>query len=475
MMIASSKQFFGILFLLTITSTTLYPQCETWIGKPNQEDITTWHSVYRPYIKSEDYASAFQYWERAYKAAPAADGQRDFHYTDGIKIYLDKFQKETDAAKKEEYSAHILRLYDEAIDCYKNKGIKRKCMTDECYKQYISTLYGRKGYDMYYTLRSPYVDVLQTFENAIEIGGNDTEYTVIAPMASVAVYQYQDKVIDAAKAREIHDKLMTICKDKTESTHKYAAYYDQAQGAMVGEFAKIKYDIFDCEYHKEDNMQEYEANESNPAYAKDLYNKLKLLGCDPGDPFMKELEVKWSTYAAQVNAERQAEFEANNPGILAKKAYDAGDFDGAIAKYRSAIGDEMDPIQKASYHFSIASILFRKLNRYSDARSEALKSAELNPESGRPYVLLGDMYSTAARNCGDSWDQSMAVLAALEKWGYAKTKDLDPVSLESVNKKINTYQRSKPAKEDGFMQGIKPGSKQRVNCWIGETVTVSYR
>jgi hypothetical protein len=176
-----------------------------------------------------------------------------------------------------------------------------------------------------------------------------------------------------------------------------------------------------------------------------------------------------------VHAERQAEFEANNPGVMAKKMYDSGDYSGAIAKYREAISGEMNPSQKAGYHFTLASILFRKMNKYGEARSEALKAAELRPEWGRPYVLLGDMYSTSARNCGDSWNQSLAVLAAIEKWSYAKNKELDPETLANVNKKIGTYQKSKPAKEDGFMQGIKPGSKQTVGCWIGETVTVSYR
>ena len=469
------NQLFGLIILFTFSSTALVSQCDTWVGKPNEEDIVTWHSVYRPYIKSEDYASAMEYWEKAYQAAPAADGKRDFHFTDGIKIYRDMFTKETDEAKKKEYAENILRLYDEAIACYENKTIKRKCVTDECYNKFISQLYGRKGYDMYYTLRTPYSQVLTAFEKAIEYGGDETEYTVVAPMAAVAVYQYEKEKIDAAKAREVHDGLVALADSKIGTSHKYAAYYDQAIGAAKGEFAKIKYEIFDCAYHKEDNMEDYKANVDNPAYAKELYNKLKVLGCDPEDPFMKELEVKWTKYAAEVNAQRQAEFEANNPGVMARKLYEQGDFDGAVAKYNEAISGEMNPSQKAGYHFAKASILFRKMKKYGEARREALNAAELRPEWGRPYVLLGDLYSTTARNCGDTWNQSLAVLAALEKWGYAKSKELDPEILSSVNKKISTYQKSKPAKEDGFMQGIKPGAKQTVGCWIGETVTVSYR
>ena len=275
-----------------------------------------------------DYASAFEYWEQAYEAAPAADGKRDFHYTDGIKIYKDMFTKESDDGKKKVYAEKILDLYDEAIACYADRIIKRKCVTDDCYNNFISGFYGRKGYDMYYTLRSPYSEVLKAFDNALEYGANNSEYLIVAPMASAAVYQYEKEKIDKTRAREVHDKLLALCESKAATDHKYAAYYRQAKGAMVGEFAKVKYEIFDCAYHKEDNMEEYEKNKNSPSFAKDLFNKLKILGCDQSDPFMKELERKWSSYAVQENARRKAQFEASNPGMMAKKAYDAGDFQG---------------------------------------------------------------------------------------------------------------------------------------------------
>lgn len=468
------KFLFGLIILI-LTSNTTFAQCETWIGKPNEDDITTWHSVYRPYVKSEDYASAFEYWEQAYEAAPAADGKRDFHYTDGIKIYKDMFTKESDDGKKKVYAEKILDLYDEAIACYADRIIKRKCVTDDCYNNFISGFYGRKGYDMYYTLRSPYSEVLKAFDNALEYGANNSEYLIVAPMASAAVYQYEKEKIDKTRAREVHDKLLALCESKAATDHKYAAYYRQAKGAMVGEFAKVKYEIFDCAYHKEDNMEEYEKNKNSPSFAKDLFNKLKILGCDQSDPFMKELERKWSSYAVQENARRKAQFEASNPGMMAKKAYDAGDFQGAINKYREAIRNEIDPSQKASYHFSIASILFRKMKKYGEARNEARKAAELRPGWGRPYAQMGDMYSSSARNCGDAWNQSLAVLAALAKWRKAKSLQLEPAELQSINKKIATYQKSKPDKEEGFMKGIKPGTRQKVGCWIGESVAVSYR
>ncbi|MDG2448648.1 MAG: hypothetical protein P8M34_03390, partial [Saprospiraceae bacterium] len=140
-----------------------------------------------------------------------------------------------------------------------------------------------------------------------------------------------------------------------------------------------------------------------------------------------------------------------------------------------AIKNESDADQKASYHFSLASIIFRKKKQYSEARREARKAADLRPGWGQPYALVGDMYSTTARNCGDSWNQSLAVIAAIEKWQTALRLELDPQVKDATRKKVVAYQKSKPAREDGFMQGVKPGDKQTVGCWIKETVSISYK
>jgi hypothetical protein len=46
---------------------------------------------------------------------------------------------------------------------------------------------------------------------------------------------------------------------------------------------------------------------------------------------------------------------------------------------------------------------------------------------------------------------------------------------EEANEKIARYSRFKPQQEEGFMRGVKEGASVKVNCWIGETVRVSYQ
>ncbi len=462
----------GLLIGLAHVSTA---QFANWNDSPQKEDAENAHSIYRQALKSEDYALAFENWEKAYSIAPAADGKRDYHFIDGVKLYINKFQTETDEAAKTAAKENINRLYDEAISAYEDGSVvPSKCVgKPECIQQKIGYVYGRKGYDMFYTLNSPYSQNLDVLDMAIEKSGNEVEYTVFDPLATIAVYQFQKGKLDKQKVVDYFTKMDAIAKHNLENNERLGSYYDQAWKAAQSKFAPIETEIFDCEYFKPKYKALYDANPDDMDQLKNLVGLLKKRGCAADDPMLMELDKKWKAYAASTNAARQAEFEANNPAILAKKAYDKGDYPGAISKYEEAIAGESDPSKKAGYMFSKASIQGRKLKKYSAARSTALEAAKLRPGYGRPYMLIGDLYATSARNCGDSWNQRLAIIAAMAK--YSKAKSVDPSLAEEVNDKIGRYRSSLPDQNEGFMRGVKAGDKEKVGCWIGETVTVKYK
>ena len=468
------KNLFVLIGLVAI-NTNASAQFNNWMDSPKKDEAENAHSIYRQAIKSEDWAIAYENWQIAYDIAPAADGKRDYHFLDGVKIYINKFQNETDATKKDEYKATINRLYDEAIQAYTNRDIKpTKCGDDAaCYEAKIGYVHGRKAYDMFYTLNSNYSENLAEFDLAMAKGGNDTEYTVFDPIATIVVYQFQKGKLDKDQVVNYFTSLEALAEYNLANNTKLGTYYDQAWKAAQAKFLPIEADVFDCEYFKPKYKSLYESDPDNMDQLKNLVGLLKKRGCPETDPLLSELDAKWKSYAAATNAQRQATFEANNPAILAKKAYDAGDYPGALAKYDEAIKAETDPSKKGGYLFSKASIQGRKLKKYSAARKTALEAANVRPGYGRPYMLIGDLYATSARDCGDSWNQRLAIIAAISK--YNKAKSVDPSQAEEANKKISKYRASLPDKNEGFMRGVKAGDKQKVGCWIGETVTVRYK
>lgn len=468
------KSLFSLVFVLAFTTIST-AQFASWVGQSFEEEATDAHSIYRQALKAQDWDVAFENWQKAYELAPVADGKRDYHFIDGVKLYVHKFKNETDADKKKEYVEMINKLYDEAIQAYETKAIKPSSCGDneECFKKKIGYVYNRKGYDMFYSLSAPYSENLKVYDMALEKAGNDIEYTVFDPVAAIVVYQFQKGKITKEEAVAYHTKMSEIAEYNLANNQRLGEYYKQAFDAAASKFAPIEADIFDCDYFKPKYKQMYEDNPEDMDQLKNLVGLLKKRNCDPSDPLLVDLEGKWKAYASKVNAQRQAEFEANNPSFLAKKAYDSGDFEGAVSKYDDAIAGETDNEKKASYLFSKASIQFRKLKKYSAARATAREAAKLKPNWGRPFMLIGDMYGATARNCGDDWNSRLAIIAAIDKYNYAKS--IDPEVADEARTRVSKYNASLPEKAEGHMRGVKPGAKEKVSCWIGETVSVRFK
>jgi tetratricopeptide (TPR) repeat protein len=449
-----------------------FSQCETWIDNPRQSDAENAHVIYRGIVKGkqpadlakmdqENFNMAFNNWKTAYEIAPAADGQRPFHYMDGRKLYKAMMEKETDEAKKKEYMEKVLELYDQQI---------------ECFPKMSTALYGRKAFDMFY---SPFYGYRQAtadaFAVAVEKAGDKSEYIVFEPYGQLVVYMYQNDKMDQLKARAINLELNEIADKQIEAGGQYKAYYESAKARMNNHFKAIEDEIFDCEYFRNKLMPDVEANPEDLEILKYAYVKLSQQGCDDTADFMVELKEKYEAKAAEVNAALEAEFLAKNPGVAAKRAYDDGDFKEAINLYEKAIEkaeEEGDTDKQAEYYFGIASIQYRKLDNYRGAREYARKAASLREGWGRPYMLIGDMYAASSRSCGnDGYTRGLAVIAAIDKYAYAKS--IDPEVAEEANKKIGLYSASMPTQDDVFMRG-KQGATERVPCWIGEMVKVRY-
>jgi hypothetical protein len=293
------------------------------------------------------------------------------------------------------------------------------------------------------------------------------------PVATMVVYQYQKGNLTKEQVLSYHAKMDEIAEYNLENNERLGEYYDQAWRAAKSKFGPIETEIFDCEYFKPLYKEMYDENPDDMDQLKNLVGLLKRRNCDPNDPLLVDLETKWQKYAATTNAARQAEFEANNPNVMAKKLYDEGDFKGAINKYNEAIAQETDDYKKANYLFSKASIEFRKLKQYSTARNTAYEAAKLRQNWGRPYMLIGDMYGSSARHCGDDWNQRLAIIAAIDKYNYAKSIDSEVAS--EANSRISKYRESLPDKAEGHMRSVKEGHKEKVGCWIGETVSVIFK
>ncbi len=449
--------------LAEIATVPAFSQCQNWNNSPQKDALEEAHVLYRQFMKTEEYDNAFEYWKKAFDGAPAADGQRSTHFKDGQKIYLHKFKKETDAAKKKEYADMVVKLYDQQVQCYPKEA---------------GDAYGKKVYDMFYVLNSAYPDTKKAAQMAVESGGNSTSYVVFQPYATIAVFQFQNQQMQAEEARNIYTKLNEIADHNVANNQSLSAYYKQAKDAMNATFAQIENQIFDCAYFKTKLEPQYRADPKNTEVIKTVYLRLSQQGCPAEDPLVAELKVQYETLVIAENAAKLAEYYAANPGDHAIALFKEGDYTHALRKFSEAIDKEeaggKDKEKLANYYFYLASIEFRQLDRYSNAREHARKAAQLKPGWGQPYMLIGDMYASTSNSCGsDAFEKQLAVIAAIDKWAYARSIDSE-VSSEA-SQRIARYNDHLPDKEEAFMRKVTEGQSMSVGCWIGETVRVRFK
>ena len=468
-MIAATRILVSLSALLIIAAGPAMAQCTTWVGLPNEAIVKEAHVLYRGIVKGKNYTVlasmdeenfklAFESWKKAYEAAPAADGQRASHFIDGVELY--KAQKER--AKEDVAKAHaeqmVVKLYDQMAQCYPKE---------------VPFATSRKAVDMFYMTNYGYrAETFKAFQEALEKGGNDTEYTVFEPLGMLVAYLFKAGQVSQADARDALTKAQAIAEHNAVNNEKYGQYYEAAGTRMEFQLREVEKDIFDCNYFKDKLIPSYRENPDDLEVLRYVYNTLKTQGCDEKDEIMVELKTKYEATAQQLNTRLTEEFLAKNPGMAARKLYEDGKYSEAIDKYREAIAQETDQDKQAEYYFGIAAIQFRQLKAYSAARENARKAASLRQGWGRPYMLIGDMYAATSRTCGsDAYTRGLAVLAAIDKYAYARSIDGDVAA--EAGKKISLYSGSVPPKDDVFMRGMN-NQRVTVPCWIGEAVTLKY-
>jgi len=462
----------AVLMLIAVSAAA---QCETWNNSPKQSDAMGAHSVYRGIVKGktyqdlakiaqEDFNIAMENWSKAYEIAPAADGNRASHFFDGVELLKAKRERVSDKAEKEIINERIVGLYDQLAECYPDK--KAQAL-------------GRKATDMFYMSNHGYrTSTLDAFRQAINEGGKKLEYIVFEPLGQTINYLFKKDKIEQQEAQDLLVKAQEIAEHQAANAPKnYQQYYESAKSRMMLAVRETEDDIFDCSYFREKLMPSYKKYPDSLQVLRYVYTKLKKQGCDTSAQFMAELKADYEQKATEVNAAKEAEFLANNPSVAAKRAYDEENFEEAIKLYEEAIEnvkeEDGDKEKIGEYLFAIASIQFRKLDRYSEARSTAREAAQYKSGWGRPYMLIGDMYATSSRSCGnDGYTRGLAVLAAIDKYRYAKSIDSDVA--DEADRKIGLYNGSIPTQDMVFMRG-KDGATETVPCWIGETVKVRYQ
>lgn len=428
--------------------------CKMFSDYRDPDEVMSYYTIYRNFLKSNEYDQAYENWLKAFHMAPASNGKVKYQYDDGIKIYKHFYQVEKDTIKRLKWIDSIDQIYVKRLECFGDPA-------------YVS---GKKAFDYYYNMPNiKSKDSIYTwFKKSADIKKAKSDYFIINPFTKLLLEQFEAKKIDTAEtkyyANILNDAIIygsTNCKEDEcknwEVIKGYAPF-------LLESFEQIQ-DFYSPEYYKNKYLDLYNSNRDSCETVNLIYRKLIWGGCDLKEPEFSDIinDIKGKCYIAPPE-----------PGPLTKAYdyYNDGKYRKAIESFEDFIEKTDDKDKKAKYTLLISKIYYGDLKNFPQARKYALKAASLKTGWGEPYMLIGKLYASSGPLCGPGtgYDSQLVTWPAIDKFEYAKK--IDPSVSNEANKLINNYTRFMPSQEDIHQRLLKEGQKLTVGCWINEVTTI---
>ncbi len=141
----------------------------------------------------------------------------------------------------------------------------------------------------------------------------------------------------------------------------------------------------------------------------------------------------------------------------------------AVAYFEQSAKLEKTAEKKAERYYTIATLLRGSNNK--QAKEYALRSAQMNPKSAKPYLFLAEMYSSPGKDCGLSPFETKALnWLAIET--LKKAELAEPKYKATVAAMSERFAKKAPTKDEVKAAGKKKGKAITFGCWINETITI---
>ncbi len=430
--------------------------CGKFKEASNPDNAETAHVLYRDFLKVKNYDEAYKYWQKAFELAPAADGKRDYHFTDGVKIYEHYLQQETDETKRKEYVEKIFGLYDKATECYPDNA---------------SVYKGLKAFKLYYSFpdMASQKEIYALFKEVFDKEGEKTPDFVVNPFTALMIDLLLKEEISQTEAQKYANQISEVVNYGIENCETPRAC---ERWAIVESYAPARLEalegvegFYDCSYYKERYFAALDRNPSDCDTIGMIVGRLKWGKCPDSD----------AALAAALAAKQQHCYTAPPPPGELRQAVDAlnnGQYNKAITHFENFIQSTDDIQKKAKYNLVIAKVYYSNLKKFSSARTYARKAIDLRPDWGEPHLLIGKLYASSGPLCGPGrgFDSQRVTWVAIDEWNKAKRKDSSTAT--EANKLISRYRQYMPTKEDIFLRNLKAGDSYKVPCWIQQNTTI---
>lgn len=399
----------------------------------------------------KNFKAALPHWRTLYKKYPKSTINI---YLRGTNIYENLIQNTKDQKLRGLYIDTLMQIYDKRIKHFDQKGyilgrqgtdyLKYKLldneeMTDEVRKPIL-----KKGYNY--------------LEESVKLQGMESEAPVLILFMQSTRGLFGMGELGKEKVIENYDiasKIISSALQKDATSNNYIIARDNVDLVFQSSGAA------DCEALISIYTPKFDQVATNIEDLKKMIRMLDRQGCDASPLYAKASDKLYSL-------EPSAEAAYN----MARMYIKANDHDKAETYLKQAIDMEKDPLNLAKYYYAMGT-----LNQTSDpqqAKTYLQKAIDNNPQDGKSYLLLADVYTRNSKSIGET-DVERSFVYMLGVDLAQKAKRVDPSVEAAANEAIGYYTQYFPLNEDIFMNGLTVGQTVSVGGWIGEKTTLRER
>ncbi len=402
-----------------------------------------YQSLYQEFYKQGNFKDAMPWWKLSLATCPRYSKNMYIH---GVKMFVDKVEKETDPKKQSVLIDSLLWVYDQRIEFFGDDARSPK-----------GYILGQKGIDMQKYRKEDYAKGYAILGESIKLMGSQSSAAVVLTYMQASQQLFKDGAIDAEKVLTDYETVMDIVESNLKlnpDDEGFKLTKDQVEVYFTNSGAAT------CEALIKLFTAKFAALKDDVDWLKKVTKQLKKAGCTDSKIFSEAAE-------AQFALEPTAEAAHNIAFIFLRReeSEKAADY----LQKGIDIGEQSDEL--ADMYYELATLNYSRFKNYQKSRALSLKAIEARPNWGKPYLLIGQIYIAARQEVfSDPWDQSTVFWIAVDK--FIKAKSVDPEIADEANGLINTYSEYFPNNEMVFFRTMRDGDSYTVGGWFNETTKV---
>lgn len=400
-------------------------------------------SLYTEFYKQENFNEAYPYWNYVFHNCPAASQNT---YINGVRIVYDKIGKAKTLEERNLWVDTLMMVYNKRIEHFGSFNSSREGMVR-----------GRQAMELMNLRPNDSATIYKYLRMSVKMEGDKVDPNIASNYFIYVDNMVNSKVFDADSMINAYDELSELAERKIAQAAEIEA--DPTDWKNVKALVESRFEPFaTCEQLINIYTKKFAQTPDDTTLLKKITFMLDRKDCTDSELFLKATEKL-----------HQLTPNPTSAYLMAKLMIRENNFAKAETYFLEALPGLNNDLQEKTY-FSLALLKFDQKN-YSAARNYLNKAIGVNPNNGKYYIVIGDMYAASASSCGDDEISSRAgYWAAVDK--YIKARSVDPSVADEANRKIGTYSSYFPTKERLFFHEISEGTPYRVGCWIGESTTV---